>query len=376
MKNSQKGFAIPLIIAIIAVLVIGGGAYVVLQNKQAQKEDVKITSQNNVPTINTFNSELLSSEAMVNSNFKSANESGKEREKNVDFGIKMYAPKGWFYGKSNYFGADILISNAIGRNDYTTQPDSHGTIVVIVYDAQTIKVIASSSDSLIDKVMKGTIESYKTCEKVRKSLPDELPCGVNPETAINNVKKVSINGISGISYDYGNYFGSSGYGKTVILKSNGAVIMLVAETASKEFWNQNKDKMLASLDSFGVFDSKNYLGSLQKGKNAFISTDKIPFSVKSNVAIIDLTISKTGDVVSIFIDGTLQLELRPVADGIGTSTSKEFLVWLNNPVDQGDHQVGFVINNTNGNRPSTVVNFKGARAGPNSSDMYKVLQAE
>jgi len=37
MKNSQKGFAMPVILILVALLVIGGGAYVYMQNKQANQ---------------------------------------------------------------------------------------------------------------------------------------------------------------------------------------------------------------------------------------------------------------------------------------------------------------------------------------------------
>ncbi|TAK93427.1 hypothetical protein EPO05_07115, partial [Patescibacteria group bacterium] len=36
MKNTQKGFAIPLVIAIIAILVIGGGVYIYKNNSSKE----------------------------------------------------------------------------------------------------------------------------------------------------------------------------------------------------------------------------------------------------------------------------------------------------------------------------------------------------
>jgi len=50
MKNSQKGFTIPLIIAIIAVLIIGGGTYAIMHNKQQPKEKVETIAQNSAST--------------------------------------------------------------------------------------------------------------------------------------------------------------------------------------------------------------------------------------------------------------------------------------------------------------------------------------
>ncbi len=55
MKNSQKGFAIPLLIAIIAILIIGGGVYL-YTNKKSSSVDIAVipapsdNSQNTQPT--------------------------------------------------------------------------------------------------------------------------------------------------------------------------------------------------------------------------------------------------------------------------------------------------------------------------------------
>ena len=45
MKNSQKGFVVPLLIAIIAVLVIGGGVYVYEKNKKTETPVVDTGTQ-------------------------------------------------------------------------------------------------------------------------------------------------------------------------------------------------------------------------------------------------------------------------------------------------------------------------------------------
>jgi len=56
MKNSQRGFIVPLI-TIIALLLIGGGAYVYM-NKYQQKQNVSTTEANSVSTTTTQNSSI------------------------------------------------------------------------------------------------------------------------------------------------------------------------------------------------------------------------------------------------------------------------------------------------------------------------------
>jgi len=56
MKNSQKGFALIPLVIILALLIIGGGTYIVLQNKVAQKDDsraqnIPVTTDNNQNTV-------------------------------------------------------------------------------------------------------------------------------------------------------------------------------------------------------------------------------------------------------------------------------------------------------------------------------------
>jgi len=40
MKNSQRGFVMPLLLALIAILLVGGGAYVYVQSKQGSQSDI------------------------------------------------------------------------------------------------------------------------------------------------------------------------------------------------------------------------------------------------------------------------------------------------------------------------------------------------
>ena len=51
MKNSQRGFIIPLVIAIIAILAIGGGVYIYQRNEsRPESESINIVSQTNSAT--------------------------------------------------------------------------------------------------------------------------------------------------------------------------------------------------------------------------------------------------------------------------------------------------------------------------------------
>ena len=53
-KNSQRGFIVPLLIAIIAIFVVGGGVYEYSQNKNTQKSGVENqNTQNDIAKTNT-----------------------------------------------------------------------------------------------------------------------------------------------------------------------------------------------------------------------------------------------------------------------------------------------------------------------------------
>ena len=54
MKNTQKGFIVPLLLAIIAVLLIGGGAYVYTQNKQADQPATASSYENKLVACDSF----------------------------------------------------------------------------------------------------------------------------------------------------------------------------------------------------------------------------------------------------------------------------------------------------------------------------------
>jgi len=64
MKNTKKGFIVPLLIAIIAVLAIGGGIYVYEQSKTTPVEQQPVV--NNQQTTNTNNDTTVS--ATINKN--------------------------------------------------------------------------------------------------------------------------------------------------------------------------------------------------------------------------------------------------------------------------------------------------------------------
>ena len=51
MKNTKRGFIVPLLIAIIAVLAIGGGVYLYTQNKSV---DISVSSNSDKP-VNRIN---------------------------------------------------------------------------------------------------------------------------------------------------------------------------------------------------------------------------------------------------------------------------------------------------------------------------------
>ena len=62
MKNSQKGFAIVPIIIVLALLIVGGGTYLVLHNKESQTNDkatqtVPVTNSNQNTVVSPSNNQ-------------------------------------------------------------------------------------------------------------------------------------------------------------------------------------------------------------------------------------------------------------------------------------------------------------------------------
>lgn len=69
MKNSQKGFVLPLLLIIIAALLVAGGAYVYVQNKQTnQMSDVTLPDQT-TPTAQTSNTQTADWKTYTNSQY-------------------------------------------------------------------------------------------------------------------------------------------------------------------------------------------------------------------------------------------------------------------------------------------------------------------
>ena len=52
MKNTQKGFIVPLLLSLLAILVIGGGAYAYVQNKNIQKHIAENNAVATSPSVN------------------------------------------------------------------------------------------------------------------------------------------------------------------------------------------------------------------------------------------------------------------------------------------------------------------------------------
>jgi len=69
MKNSQKGFALSLLIVIIATLLIGGGAYVYVQNKQASQPAAENSTAQATSTTQTSNSQTADWKTYTNTKY-------------------------------------------------------------------------------------------------------------------------------------------------------------------------------------------------------------------------------------------------------------------------------------------------------------------
>ncbi len=92
MKNSQRGFIIPLLIIIIAVLVIGGGVYIYTQNKSQQ---LNINTQ----TVSTSTAKTTSStQVTINQDTTSKNPIsvlGMTKYTDSSFGFSFWYPSSW-----------------------------------------------------------------------------------------------------------------------------------------------------------------------------------------------------------------------------------------------------------------------------------------
>lgn len=69
MKTSQKGFTAPLLLAFVVVLLIGGGAYVYVQNKQASQRSVISPPVQTNPTAQAPNSQIADWETYRNTKY-------------------------------------------------------------------------------------------------------------------------------------------------------------------------------------------------------------------------------------------------------------------------------------------------------------------
>lgn len=102
MKNSQKGFIVPLVITLVA-LVIGGGAYVYIKNMEVSQTSIAENTQdtNLAPTVDT--GALLQTEETA----------GWETHVNKEIGFSFKYPQGWKvedllkikYGSGNIFSS-------------------------------------------------------------------------------------------------------------------------------------------------------------------------------------------------------------------------------------------------------------------------------
>jgi hypothetical protein len=95
MKTTQKGFIIPLLIIIIAVLAIGGGFYIHSQNKKMAELNSNVSIDNNDganPALRDFNADTSASSS---SNKTLQGQSNYLTYSNSEIGIKFAYPLSW-----------------------------------------------------------------------------------------------------------------------------------------------------------------------------------------------------------------------------------------------------------------------------------------
>jgi hypothetical protein len=113
MKNSQKGFLVPLLIIIIAVLAIGGGFYIYNKNQLSVKSSGIQTASTTSDTSSTSSSTPVPGNSSSSS--VKINVAGMRQYIDADFGFSFWYPNDWHVieTKSLPFGDNIREGNIV-----------------------------------------------------------------------------------------------------------------------------------------------------------------------------------------------------------------------------------------------------------------------
>ena len=178
--------------------------------------------------------------------------SGKEFT-NSKYKVSMYPPKGWNAVTDEYFNAQIMFFD----QPRATISDFSGQNAVITLSVYPIVGIQdfNATDLYINNIK----QSNEKSEQLWEELGDETKN--DPEhkrqkllnskflKAVENKQVVTVDGIKGITFDFGLYFGGNGAGKTIILEHDNKLFVIISEAFSDEYWAKNKDIILKSMMS-------------------------------------------------------------------------------------------------------------------------------
>lgn len=234
MKNLHKGFIAPLFLVVI-LLVIGGGFYIYKNNKIE------------APVVAGAEIQQIDKSEKLNNNLLS-----KNSFTNKKYGVTMYPPIDWYAKQDDYFNAQIMFLDK-GQSTISDFATSNAIITLSVYPNDSI---FSSTDKFIDetkKAMESTIELAKSADWTESSNPELRELNLKYSLfnkAISKKENVVVDGINGVAYDFGLYFGGSGFGRTIILEKDTKIFVIVAEVKDENIWMQNKDKIIQSMMSF------------------------------------------------------------------------------------------------------------------------------
>lgn len=118
MKNKQKGFIVPLLITIIAVLVIVSGYYIIANKKAANIEETNTATNNysleTAPTNSAQNpnqdQQITDTQVQVNTTVSTSQNTSLQTYSNTQYSFQLQYPKDW------YIGSESSMFDQIGYN--------------------------------------------------------------------------------------------------------------------------------------------------------------------------------------------------------------------------------------------------------------------
>mgnify|MGYP001578817081 CR=1 FL=1 len=219
MKDFQKGFSALLLIVLLALVTVVG--IYIYKNKKVGSP-VSVNTEKEVKKNEGPKSNLLSKTAFTNDKF----------------GVKMYPPNGWYAKQDDFFNAQIMfLDQPQGSiSDFSNQ---NAIITLAIYPNDDLSFSPDKYIDEIEKEMKDTEESSSGDSQYSLF-----------KTAVANKETVIVDGIQGITYDFGSYFGGIGIGKTIVFSKDKKLFVIIAEVQDENAWIQNKEKIVQSMMSF------------------------------------------------------------------------------------------------------------------------------